>query len=83
MASAEVTEFKDIPQTQMVRVPVTIMLRLTEAEASTLLRLTAAVGGDPFKSRRRHTNAVQLALLNVGLRWAPEGTDGGTVKFLT
>lgn len=54
-------------------------LRLSEAEAETLLALLAHVEGGN-NSRKKHTNAIQDALFDAGLA-PPAPTSGGYRPF--
>jgi hypothetical protein len=53
-----------------------VVLTLTAEEARTLLDVMRAVGGCPFKSRRRHTQNVMLALRSVGVTRTPPPSGG-------
>jgi hypothetical protein len=59
-----------------------VTLTLNEEEARALAVLLSKVGGNPFISRRQHTDTISKALKTAGFSW--EGSDGdirGSVYF--
>lgn len=58
-----------------------ILLTLSEDEASTLLDVTHRVGGDPRKSRRRHTDAIGEALWSATVTRPDDSLLGGGVSY--
>lgn len=57
---------------KMVETEVTVktyQLTLSEAEARTLRMVSAAIGGCPKTTPRKHTHAIDLALDEAGVPW--------------
>jgi len=49
-----------------------VLLELSYEEAKTLLTVTALIGGDPQLSRRKHTDKIGKALIDIGLGYKEE-----------
>ncbi|MDR3502930.1 MAG: hypothetical protein P4L79_10130 [Legionella sp.] len=46
----------------------TVCLMLSEDEASTLQQLVGSILGDAEKSPRKHTDAIYIALMKIGIK---------------
>lgn len=52
-------------------VPSTYVLELSEEEATFLRDIFWVVGGDPHESRRKHADAIDMALAGAGVDFHP------------
>lgn len=73
----------DCKKREKTTVETRYLLDLSEDEALALLAVVNRVGGMPDVSRRRHTNAVGVALADAGVRYTyGEASDlRGSVSF--
>lgn len=70
------TETRKVTKTVEVEETVeTITLTLSKAESETLMFIVGEIGGEPKKSRRKHTDAVYHALLKANV------TDAYDLKY--
>lgn len=61
MAKITDTRIEEVEVVTVKKVP-TVTLQLTEEEAETLLLISAKIGGNPTRSRRRHVDSIGKAL---------------------
>lgn len=52
--------------------PAKIEITMTESEAETILAVTRRIGGTPHNTRRKHTDALGVALVNAGVELADD-----------
>ena len=57
-----------------------VILELTENEASTLARILCQVGG-PSNTRRRHADAIRIALNVAGVEESSSDFSSGSIYF--
>ena len=56
---------------RIIPVEEVVDIMMTFNEAATLLAVCGSTGGSPTKSRRKHTDEIHKALLDVGVEYSP------------